>query len=220
MRFATLLCRASALFLAPSGLLAQTPSSPSSAPSESSVADSLGFRRGQWGFLLALDRDFRSLGVQRFRSPRTAWMLDLALGGSFSEWRDPESGDPESRTGQAHLTARVGLRRYSGFGTRAPRTHRFVGAGVSAYTSFQQSRDAGDDLSITQTIGSGLFGEVGLQHRVASFLALGGTVTAAVNGSWYRTERRYSDVELEGGARSWSIGAFVGNPALFGIIYF
>jgi hypothetical protein len=101
------------------------------APAAAQQADSLPFRKGQWGVEFNAG-DFGGLGALRFSKPNTAWLIDVQ--GRFT--RENNGSDQTTTPGffrletdQDILQLRLGWRRYAPL---VPRVVRHVGVGVLA----------------------------------------------------------------------------------------
>ena len=133
------------------------------------------FRAGQWGAQFTATSGFAGAGVLRFRSPRTAWLLDATAAVSNT---NSSAGSVASQVGDhsaASVATRLGLRRYG-----APRgvIRSFYGGGVQASVTRTSSevRQVIGLPSVKQTASSykvGAFGELGASYFVTSQLALG-----------------------------------------------
>jgi hypothetical protein len=158
-----------ALFLLP-GLLAaqQTP------------ADTTGFHAGQWALQFGAGFNVANLGILRFSSPRSAWMLLLDahvefLSGTSTDFNGVPS-DAEDRT--VFFAAGVGKRFY-----QAPRhkVRSFQSVGLVGSYSDQNQTFSGAVFKNTQWR-AGLMGELGAGYWVTPNLSLGGT--ASVSGGY------------------------------------
>jgi hypothetical protein len=133
------------------------------------AADSLGFRRGQWGAEFTAGTEAQSLGVLWFRSPRLALVLD-GSGGSNTSERD-ETFSSTSR----NVDARLGLR---WFREVAPRVRQYFTVGVTGgVRRDRQERAASDFAPAGETSvrinNSGAFANVGGMWMANRHLALG-----------------------------------------------
>jgi len=164
-----------ALSLLPLRLFAQEPSS-----------DTTRFHRGQWGVQFGGGSSLFSLGLLRFTSARSAWLLDIASSAQFlsSTSTDKFGGGTSSADQQfVNLNARIGKRFY-----QAPR--RKV---VSFQTLAVEGgwRDQMVDISagnIRQTLWNvGLNGELGGAYMVTPSLSLGGT--AIMSAGYFEMKR-------------------------------
>lgn len=181
----------------------------------SSSADSLGFRRGQWGAIVGIDGNVAALGVLRFRSPRTAWVLNATAGGVVGE-TEAEELDAQQDGESAGLSARLGLRRYRAI-ERPVAVYSGMGLTGSA-SHVDVSSTGGDELS-ARLYGAGLYGELGVEYRAARYIALGVRSLADVTGRWGSETRR-----VPGGTAVRSnrreLGASIGRLEVLASLYF
>ena len=154
--------------------------------------DSLPFRRGQWGAEFAVNDGTLGLGALRFRSPRTAWLLDASVGASWAETEGLFAGD-DSET-NVFVSLRAGLRSYRPLATGAA---AYVGTGLIGSYAW-----AADGSSRRRMWQAGVFGHLGAVYFVTRRLSLGARGEAAASYSASRqtspsvsnayTDRRFS----------------------------
>jgi hypothetical protein len=176
----------------------------------SAAADSLPFRAGQWGAEFAVDNGMVGLGALRFRSPRSAWLVDamLALGGAEGE---SSAGDEEDRR-STFVSLRTGPRRYRPLGRSVA---SFVGAGLLGSYAWQEL-SAADRRETTWQ--AGLYGELGAAYFVTDRLSLG--AQASVDAT-YGGSRTVIDLELlssESSEQRWQLST--SRVRIIGGLYF
>ena len=181
----------------------------------SSSDDSLAFRRGQWGAIVAIDQRVAALGVLRFRSPRTAWVLNANASGIAGE-TDLDMPDAEQDSKAAGFGARLGLRRYRPLERRVA---AYSGAGVTGTASFLDVQpSAGDELS-ARMYGAGLYGELGVEYRAARYVAIGVRSLADVTGRW-GSETRTTGAGTTTRTDRREVGASIGRLEVLATLYF
>jgi len=180
------------------------------AAQEATRPDTTPFHDGQWAAQFGLGFNISSLGLLKFRSPTSAWLVDAALSGHHAETRYGSSVVVDSRV---TVTLRLGRRRYHSARAQG-RVATFHTVGVSA--GFQHG-------AFTQPFGpaggsngwnTGLFGDIGGSYLASSNLSLGATAGLALIYSRSKTTNPGSTP-----VRSWGIdgGAAVSFAAT---IYF
>src|SRR5258705_3326299 len=138
--------------------------------------DSLPFRRGQWAAQFGGGARFVTLGVLRFSSPRSAWVLDARVSGGHGHFEaifTDSTGDTTitSFNSVASVTFRVG-RRFLRTARGAVVT--FYGLGVLGGFSHDAS---GNGRSAQESHGwhAGAFGELGGTYLVTDTFGIGVT---------------------------------------------
>ena len=145
----------------------------------------LPFRRGQWGAEVDVVSEYSNLGLLRFRSDRSAWLLRVGFYGASErseyDYAD-DTLDVERETVDATVSIAAGLRRYRPI---APRAAAYTTVGLTAggdryrfeYTDAQGSERWGWN--------AGAFGELGGTWIVTRNLSLGAawSVRASYRGS-------------------------------------
>ncbi len=130
--------------------------------------DSLPFRAGQWGAEFSASQSFGSAGLLRFRSNRSAWLLDV----SASIRSGTRTGNLTT-TDRSSVDLRVGPRWYRPIGARLL---QFASVGPSVSYLSEES-NAGSVQQVYQldqhSTAFGLFGELGAAWLVTPQLSLG-----------------------------------------------
>lgn len=191
--------------LLPHAALAQAPA----------TSDSLPFRSGQWGAQFAVSSGMPAVGVLRFRSPSSAWLLNADLEAASAD----QSADTEERSSTgAYGSIQLGIREYRPVAARVARYH---GAGV--LLAYQRQSTESDEPSIFRNdfraFGPGAYGELGASYLVTRHLSLGATT---------RLEMRYSrgtqEITQPDGSvnetRTTGFSARVGGIRLVGTLLF
>jgi len=182
------------------------------------VADSLPFRRGQWAAQFGGGVSLVTLGVLRFRSPRSAWVLDARVSGghSHSETTFADStGDTTitSFTSAASVTVRVGRRFLRA--TRAA-VVPFFGLGVLggfAHEAGGSGRNGGESHGWQ----AGAFGEIGGTYLVTDTFGVG--VTADVVFTYGRATSRSTSPPAPR-YTTWNYSASAPNLRFVATLYF
>lgn len=174
-------------------------------------ADTLPFRPGQWTAVFAANQDLNTLGVQYFRSQRTAWTLDYGVNVERSrvDLPDGESTDGTFSSG----VLRLGLRRHA---VAQGRAVRFAGGGVLASAGHTRS-DQPNGTYRGRALGGGIFGELGAQYHVTRYLGLGAVGTASAHVSDGRHSIA-STPAITTRSTTWRFSA--GTLRLFGVLLF
>lgn len=133
------------------------------------------FRGGQWAMQFGGGSSLFSLGVLKFTSPRSAWLLDLATSASIlnAKSTDKFGGGTTSADRQlVNFSARLGKRFY-----QAPRDKVVSFQTLAVEGSLQDQMFDVTAGNVRQTIWSaGLNGEVGGSYMLTPSLSLGGAV--------------------------------------------
>lgn len=176
------------------------------------VADTLPFRPGQWAAVFAADRNLNTLGVQYFRSARTAWTFDYGLNaGSFRQEVVDDQERDDTHTGG---TFRLGLRRHAVAHERAV---RFFGGGVTASGGRTRSELSNGITTTNRSLAGGVFGELGAQYHATRYLALGAVGSVAAQFTDSRSKGT-TPAEMDVRTRGWD--ATAGALRLFGVLLF
>lgn len=150
---------------------------------DAQATDSLPFRAGQWGAEFSATGSFGSVGLLRFRSNRSAWLIDV--GGNV---RSGTQSDYVTSTDRSSVDLRVGPRWYRPIG---PRLMQFATVGPTIGYSYEKSSGglAGQEIMLTQhSFGAGIFGELGAAWLVTPQLALGAAWQARAGYSRVTTD--------------------------------
>jgi hypothetical protein len=171
----------SALRVGGSALLLILPAT--TAAQESSGADTIPFRSGQWAALFSGGLSFASLGLMRFSTPTRAWVLDFRLAGGHGHDtnRINDTLTIESFTSTANISARVGRRFYQG---RGKAVASFQTVGVLSGFNHQCGGSTLGGTTCDKGWTGGAFGELGAAYLVTPRLSIGGT--AGVQFSYTR----------------------------------
>jgi hypothetical protein len=169
-------------------------------------ADSLPFRRGQWGAEFSVDDGTFGIGVLRFRSAQTAWLLD---GSVAAEWSEAEYPGDSSRTGRTFfVNVRSGPRWYRPLAASAA---GYFGVGLTGSYAWMER----EDTSWWEMWGAGVFGELGAAYFVTRHLSLGARV--AVGAAYSVSRQAYSQLG-EVSDHTWSLE--VSRVRIVGALYF
>ncbi|HEU5175411.1 MAG TPA: hypothetical protein VFT96_11700 [Gemmatimonadaceae bacterium] len=184
--------------------------------SQPASVDSLQFRPGQWGAIVGIGDDVAALGVLRFRSHRTAWVLN-ANGSAFTGKAKIEEVDAEQNVKSSGFTARLGLRRYRPLESRV--VAAYSGAGITGVATWIDSDlSVGEELS-GRMYGAGVYGELGVEYRAARYIALGVRSQADVTRRWgSETRTTLGGPPLRVDPREF--GASIGRLEVLASLYF
>ena len=139
----------------------------------------LPFRRGQWGTEFGVSSNFPSVGFLKFRSDRSAWLVDLSgnYAGYTDDFESPFGSLPDRDYTQYDVTLAAGMRRYrpvvdrvAGFATLGLQTSRFS-------SSESEPDQPDEDFNGWD---AGVFGELGGAWMVTRHLGLGASYQANV----------------------------------------
>ena len=187
---------------------------PQAAVAQAAAApDSLPFRAGQWAAEFAVSSGMPAVGVLRFRSPSSAWLLNGQLDAAT------QSNDSnEQRVTSTYAAIQVGVRAYRPMTTRVMRHH---GAGV--VLSYQRQRSESEQespyLSRATTIGPGAYGELGASVAVTPYLRLGAATLLELRYLWGSHERTVFSGSTEESDAS-QLNARLGGVRLVGTLLF
>ena len=170
--------------------------------------DSLPFRRGQWAvqFVGSLGA---AVGVLKFRSPASAWVVLPSVSGSHSE-----SFDADTITGivsAATVNVRFGLRTHRRLGSRVVGYHT-VGVQLGLDHRVQASPVFGSSSS--NGLDAGPYVDVGSTYRVTTYLGIGVNAAASI-----RYGRGWSENFSGEKGSSWTLSGSTGI-GLHGMIVF
>ena len=183
--------------------------------SQPTSVDSLQFRRGQWGALVGIGNDVAALGVLRFRSHRTAWVMN-ASASAFTGRAEIDELDAEQNAKSSGFAARLGLRRYRPIESRVA---AYSGAGLTAGATYVDSDlSVGDEIS-GRMYGAGVYGELGVEYRAARYLGIGVRTLADVTARWgSETRTSLAGPSISGDRRE--LGASIGRLEVLASLYF
>lgn len=195
-------------------------------PLAAQQADTLPFRRGQWGAEFAV-ANFAGIGALRFTSPRSAWLLDVQgrIRRESGDTDDPTTVNVVSDSEYAQL--RLGWRRY---GVLAPRVVRHAGVGVLASRGANRQQVGAFAVSLpfvprlekSASTSLGAFAELGAQWMITPKLSLGASYMASISGEWTSVESTL--FTTQGGTRSTrsvdGYTAALGPLAIRAAVYF
>jgi hypothetical protein len=185
---------------------------PTCLSAQQASVDTTGFHAGQWGVQLgASGSGLVNLGILRFSSPRSAWMLLVEFSGEFLSGTRTDVGVSEDQDDRSvSVAAGVGRRFY-----QAPRhkVRSFQSIGVfGSYDDFKQDFPGGTFRS--KNWRAGLLGELGAGYWVTPHLSLGGTASIAAGRSNRRQESGTASIDESG----WFVSGL--NVALVVGLYF
>lgn len=139
--------------------------------------DSSSFHRGQWAVQFGGGSSMVDLGVLRFTSPKSAWLLDfdvsaLLLNGTSTNVSGTSEADDKSALGRL----RVGRRSYHRPRGKVVAFHSF--AAELGYQYDKTDLGGGPSQVLTQW-SAGLYTDVGAAYRVTESLSLGGNASVS-----------------------------------------
>lgn len=141
--------------------IAATPLTAQTSGTTSDTAGALPFRRGQWGTQFGFDGNIASAGALRFRSERSAWLVNLeGYARRFTyEPVSPPDDAGERDASNYSLGLQLGMRRYRAIATRA---NAFTGVGLVGQMRMDRL-PFGDGLVLAsrRTMAGGIYGELG-----------------------------------------------------------
>ena len=213
--FASSVCRCLAA-VACAALLAHA--TPAGAQDTTSTTGAPRFEAGQWAAEFGIANGVGGVGVMRFRSASSAWLLDGHI--SLRSGRNEISGGAESdvnhssHVDQYMVDLRAGLRRYHPLRRSTTAFHTIGALGGVGRVSYVPSASPGTQ-QVFRNWRAGLFGEVGASYFVTPNLSLG--ASTFVDAGYARTS-----TESPAGARSVSRDLFLstGGTRLLGTLYF
>ena len=175
-------------FVAASLLVASALATPLAAQ-QPDTAGALPFRGGQWATQFGFDGNFVSAGALRFRSARTAYVVDGFARASRVRYENPASLETERQTNTDFAFAlQAGMRRYRAV---AERVNAFGGAGLRSQVSSSRALMEGAPSGYAQRFGTaGLYGEVGATWMVSRNLGLSGATQLGANYLWHTVEQQ------------------------------
>jgi len=161
----------SALLLLPGTLRAQ----------EDTTADSLLFRRGQWAMQFGGGSSLFSLGLLKFTSPKSAWLLDVdvfavLVNGTFSSGL---SGTSDAQDRDTNGFVRLGRRSFHKPRGKVVPFHSF--AAEWGYQNSTVDLGGGNRQMINQW-NAGLYFDVGGVYRISPSFSVGGN--ASLSGGY------------------------------------
>jgi hypothetical protein len=175
----------------------------SSAAAAAQQADTLPFRKGQWGAEFAAS-NFAGIGVLRFTSPKNAWLLDVQGRIRRESGDNDDPSTPNIIRDDDFAQVRVGWRRY---GVLAPRVVRHLGVGVLASRASADQQVGAFVVSVPflplqshASTSIGAFAELGAQWMITPKLSLGASYMASVSGEW--TSVKTTSFTPQGSTRS------------------
>ena len=155
----------------------------------SDTTGALPFRAGQWATQFGFDGNFVSAGALRFRSPRSAWVVDAFVrANKYTYKHGPAAVDDTELEGTDFAAAlQFGVRRYRAVATR---TNAFAGAGLFGSTSVNRIPFGTIPALYTQRDGgAGLYGELGATWMVSRNLGLSGATQLTATYNWAKVEQ-------------------------------
>lgn len=186
---------------------------------DSARTDTTPFRRGQWAAQFGGGFSFATLGLLRFTSTRSAWLLDARLSGGHSNNKATlvtPAGDTTitAFSSDAAVSARIGRRLYR---PRDGRVASFLSVGVLG--GFSHSADGqGANAAESNGWNAGAFGENGGAYFITDRLTIGATADLSFVYS------RATSESAGGGSGAktvrWSYGASTPNLRFTATLYF
>ncbi len=167
-------------------------------------SDSLPFRRGQWAAEFGGGLSLASLGALKFRTPTSAWLLNVNIGAGHAE---TITGAPVSDVevqSQAGLTLRVGRRTFTAAGAKIAAFHSL---GILAGFTHNATSSSSFGASETNGWSTGFFGDLGGRYLLTPHLGIG--VTVAATATYIRTTTRPN---FGPKTKGWSLG--LAGPSL------
>jgi hypothetical protein len=141
----------------------------------SGAADTTQFHRGQWGMQFGGNANLFSLGILRFTSAHSAWLLDLSNAANVISASSTDNFGTTSRADQQfiNLDVRLGKRFYQ---TRHPKVVSFQTLGLEGGLTDQALDVTGTHFRQTTTY-AGINGEIGGAYLLTSGVSVGGTAS-------------------------------------------
>jgi hypothetical protein len=183
------------------------------AAQESSSSDTTSFHGGQWGMQFGGGSSLFSLGVLRFTSSRSAWLLDVATSGQFLDATSTDKlggGTTPANEQFVNVDVRLGRRFY-----QTPRRKVVSFQTLAVEGGFSDQMVDFPQGNARQTISyRGGNAEIGGAYMVTSALSLGGTGRISVGH--YTVKRDNPAVQSNG--KGWYVN---GIRVLFALgLYF
>ena len=191
---------------------------PCAAVAQEGGADTLPFRRGQWAAQFRLPGDAAGLGVLRFRSASSAWVLDATLTVHQQKTTTSDgSGSGASLSG--YSAVRAGIRTYRPLFARVA-GYSTVGmtTGVDGYES-RPASNAIPDQRMWQLRG-GPYADVGAVYLVTPHLTLGASTQAAIGLSHARQHYSATATQVARESRSSGWFAYLGGVSILATLFF
>lgn len=164
---------------------------PAAAQTSPDTSDALPFRAGQWATQFGFDGSLVSAGALRFRSPRSALVVDaLVQAARRTHERNGDGTVPpiEMTVTDFAVGLQLGAR---GYRAVAPRVNGFAGAGLTGRTRVDRSVYPGT-LTETPTqreSAAGAYGEMGATWMVTRNLGLSGATQLTATYLWSSYEQ-------------------------------
>jgi hypothetical protein len=158
--------------------------------------DSSSFHRGQWAMQFGGGSSLFNLGILRFTSQRSAWLLDVdvtavLVNGTFTDVSGTTESDDKSAVG----FLRLGRRSYHRPRGKVVAFHSF--ATEFGYQYLKRDIGAGGNLSIKQW-SAGLYADVGAAYRLTPNLSLGGNASVSAGYLKRRSQQAFTTATLKG----------------------
>lgn len=179
---------------------------PAIGSAQAATADTLPFRPGQWAVQFWMFTS-QGVGVLRFRSPSSAWLLDGSL-------QVEEMYSSLSHRTLASVSIRAGLRSYRPL---APQVVRYVGGGVTGvYQTYRNELRTIDTEYGSWMAGGGGYAEIGAEYRITSYLGVGASSAASLLLRGGRSDPGAAEDETS--EFGWTLSA--GSIRVLATIYF
>jgi len=163
---------------------------------QESPADTSAFRAGQWGVQFGAGFGLANVGILRFTSPRSAWMLLLDVSGEFLNGTrtDVLGATSDQKDHTVGIATGVGKRFYQ---AARHKVRSFQSIGVAGSYQDQKQSITGTTFTFTQWR-AGALGELGAGYWVTQNLSLGGTANVSAGYSHRLTDGGASKVDENG----------------------
>lgn len=180
---------------------------------DSTAADTTPFRRGQWAAQFGAGFGFGSLGFMRFRSPTSAWVVDLRVSGGHSESLATDSAGTRfiGLDSRAAVDMRLGIRTHR---TETRKIVPFYSLGILG--GFNHSAFSGGGGSGQRNGWSaGVFADVGANYLFTPHFAIAATGTLTLRYAT-QTAKQTGSPRF----RAWELSGSAPGAALLVQLYF
>ncbi|MGH7606855.1 MAG: hypothetical protein ACREME_05915 [Gemmatimonadales bacterium] len=180
---------------------------------DSTAADTTPFRRGQWAAQFGVGFSFASLGFMTFRSPTSAWVVDLRVSGGHNEALATDSAGTRflGLDSRAVVDVRLGIRTHR---AETKKVVPFYSVGVlGGFTHVGFSSGGGSGQRDGWS--AGVFADVGANYLFTPHFAIAATGTLTLR---YATETRQQTGSPR--IRTWGLSGSAPGAALLLLLYF